>query len=269
MDNRCIGVFDSGLGGLTCVNELLKVLPDENIVYFGDTGRVPYGSRSEETITKYVRGDMNFLMSHDIKLIVAACGTASTVALPTLSAEYKVPAIGVVEPAVDAAVSATRNGKIGIIGTAGTIANGKYGKLIAERNPSLQTFAKACPLFVPLVENGLTDHEITYLTCEMYLEEIKSSGLDTLILGCTHYPMLKKVIGKYMGDSVTLIDPGYETAHFVCKFLEKENLLSEGGIRENHRYYVSDTVDGFEKMASLFMNRDIGGQVEKIDIEKY
>ncbi len=269
MNNRSIGVFDSGLGGLTCVNELLKVLPDENIVYFGDTGRVPYGSRSEETITKYVRGDMNFLISHDIKLIVAACGTASTVALPTVSVEYDVPSIGVVEPAVDAAVAATRNGKIGIIGTAGTIANGKYVKLIAERNPSLQTFAKACPLFVPLVENGLTEHEITRLACSMYLEDIKSSGVDTLILGCTHYPMLKKVIGDFMGDSVTLIDPGYETAHFVRKFLEQNNLLATDGIRENHRYYVSDTVDGFEKMASLFMNRDIGGQVEKIDIEKY
>ncbi len=269
MDNRSIGVFDSGLGGLTCVSELLKVLPDENIVYFGDTGRVPYGSRSEETITKYVRGDMNFLMSHDIKLIVAACGTASTVALPVLAGECKVPAIGVVEPAVDAAVSATRNGRIGIIGTAGTIANGKYAKLIAERDSSLQTFAKACPLFVPLVENGLTDHEITHLTCKMYLEEIKASGVDTLILGCTHYPMLKNVIGKFLGDGVTLIDPGYETAHYVRKFLKEADLISDGGIRENHRYYVSDTVDGFEKMASLFMNRDIGGQVEKIDIEKY
>lgn len=269
MDNRCIGVFDSGLGGLTCVNELLQVLENESIVYFGDTGRVPYGSRSEETIIKYVRGDINFLISHDIKLIVAACGTASTVALPVLSGECNVPVVGVVEPTVDAAVSATKNGRIGIIGTAGTIGNGKYAKLIKEKDASVETFSKACPLFVPLVENGLNDHDITRLTCKMYLEEIKHSGVDTLILGCTHYPMLKKVISEFMGEGVTLIDPGKETAHYVRRFLEEENLLSDGKAESINRYFVSDAVDGFEKMASLFMKRDISGQVEKIDIDKF
>ncbi len=269
MDNRCIGVFDSGLGGLTCVSELLQVLEDESIVYFGDTGRVPYGSRSEQTIIKYVRGDIKFLMSHDIKLIVAACGTASTVALPALSGECSVPVIGVVEPTVEAAVAATKNGRIGIIGTAGTIGNGKYEKLIKEKDNSIQTFSKACPLFVPLVENGLNDHEITRLTCRMYLADIKESGVDTLILGCTHYPMLKGVVAEFMGDGVTLIDPGKETAHYVRSFLEKENLLADGREKQDNRYFVSDTVDGFEKMASLFMNHDISGQVEKIDIDKF
>lgn len=268
MDNRCIGVFDSGLGGLTCVSEMIKVLENENIVYFGDTGRVPYGSRSEETIIKYVRDDIGFLMKHDIKLIVAACGTASTVALPVLEGEYAVPVIGVVEPAVDAAVKATRNGKIGIIGTAGTISNGKYAKLIGEKKPDAVTFSVPCPLFVPLVENGLIDHEITRLTVEMYLEDIKKSGVDTLILGCTHYPMLKKVIAEYMGNGVTLIDPGAETAHFVKEYLKSEDKLSDGKDKKENRYFVSDAVDGFEKIAGLFMGHDIGGLVEKVDIEK-
>lgn len=269
MNNKPIGVFDSGLGGLTCVSEMIEVLPKESIVYFGDTGRVPYGSRSEETIIKYVRGDINFLMSHDIKLIVAACGTASTVALPLLSGEYSVPIIGVVEPAVDGAVSATKNGRIGVIGTAGTIANGKYEKLISEKNSSIKTFSKACPLFVPLVENGLTDHEITRLTCRMYLEEIKAQDVDTLILGCTHYPMIKNMIAEYMGDGVTLIEPGKETARYAKRFLAENNLEADADRIADNRYFVSDTVDGFEKTASLFMGHDISGQVEKIDIESY
>lgn len=268
MDNRCIGVFDSGLGGLTCVSELMKVLGGESIIYFGDTGRVPYGSRSEETIIKYVRGDINFLLSHDIKLIVAACGTASTVALPALANQCSVPVIGVVEPAAEAAISATRNGRIGIIGTAGTISNGKYEKLIKEKSPSATTFSKACPLFVPLVENGLIDHDITRLTCRMYLEELKAKEIDTLILGCTHYPMLKDVIAGFMGDSVALIDPGMETAHYVREFLAGSDLLADCTEGSN-RYFVSDTVDGFERLASLFMQCDISGMVEKIDIERY
>lgn len=269
MKNRHIGIFDSGLGGLTCVSELITILPNESIVYFGDTGRVPYGSRSEETIIKYVRGDINFLLSHDIKLIVAACGTASTVALPVLDKDFGIKIIGVTEPAVESAIKATRNGRIGIIGTAGTIANGKYEKLIKEKAPHIKTFAKSCPLFVPLVENGLANHEITRLTCKMYLEEIKDKDIDTLILGCTHYPMLKDVISEFMGDCVTLIDPGKETAHFVKKFLEDNNLNSDADKKAEHKYFVSDTVDGFEKTASLFMNESIVGKVEKIDIEKY
>ncbi len=267
MNNKPIGVFDSGLGGLTCVSELKKVLPGEDIVYFGDTGRVPYGSRSEETIIKYVRGDINFLMSHDIKLIVAACGTASTVALPKLKDKYGIPVIGVTEPAAEAALTATKNGKIGIIGTAGTINNGKYAQLICEKRPEIKTYSRACPLFVPLVENGLTHHEITYLTCKMYLEEIKAQGVDTLILGCTHYPMLKDVIGEFMGEGVTLINPGAETAKFVGRYLEQNNLTNRG--EGKSRYFVSDTVEGFEKLAGLFMGSDISGQVEKTDIEQY
>lgn len=266
MKNKPIGVFDSGLGGLTCVNELMQIMPNESIVYFGDTGRVPYGSRSEETIIKYVRSDINFLISQDVKLVVAACGTASTVALPHLTGEYAVPVIGVVEAAAEAAVKATANGKIGVIGTVGTIRNGKYEKLIKEKNAKLETFSKACPLFVPLVENGLNSHEITRMAAEMYLEEIKSSGADTLILGCTHYPMLKKPISEYL-PNVTLIDPGAETAHRVKSFLTENGLISEKSAES--RYYVSDTADGFEHLAGIFMNRSIEGKAEKIDIERY
>lgn len=269
MNNKAIGVFDSGLGGLTCVNELAKVLPNERLVYFGDTGRVPYGSRSEETIIKYVLGDINFLTSCDVKLIVAACGTASTVALPVVAKEYEIPVIGVVEAAASAAVNATVNGKIGVIGTAGTIRNGKYEELIKAENPELKTFSKACPLFVPLVENGLIEHEITRLTCQMYLEDIKKNGVDTLILGCTHYPMLRKLIGEYMGDEVALIDPGAETAHWVKKLLAERNLTASPDSTANSQYYVSDTVDDFERLAGMFMNKNIEGKVEKVDIEKY
>lgn len=266
MNNKPIGVFDSGLGGLTCANELMKIMPGESIVYFGDTGRVPYGSRSEETIIKYVKSDIAFLISQDVKIVVAACGTASTVALPRLEGKYGVPVIGVVEAAAEAAAKATKNGKIGVIGTAGTIRNGKYEELLKEISPGVETFSKACPLFVPLVENGLTDHEITRMTAKLYLEEIRDSGADTLILGCTHYPMLRKVIGEYLPD-VTLIDPGAETAHRVKRFLTESALEAEGEAQS--RYYVSDTAEGFERLAGLFMNRSIDGRAEKIDIEKY
>lgn len=269
MNNKPIGVFDSGLGGLTCVSELIKILPNENIVYFGDTGRVPYGSRSEETIIKYVKGDINFLKSRDIKIIVAACGTASTVALPYISDEGGVKIIGVTSPAVKSALEATKNGKIGIIGTAGTIANGKYEKLIKDENENIQTFSKACPLFVPLVENGLSNHQITRLACEMYLAELKEKGIDTLILGCTHYPLLKDVISEFMGEDVTLIDPGKETAHYVKKYIEENDLCNESESEGERKYFVSDTVSGFEATASLFMNDSILGKVEKTDIEKY
>ena len=269
MNNKSIGVFDSGLGGLTCVSELFKILPNESIVYFGDTGRVPYGSRSEEAIIRYVRGDISFLMSHDIKLIVAACGTASTVALPHLLDKYNVKIIGVVEPAVDAAVKATKSGRVGIIGTSQTIANGKYEKLLKEKDASIKTFSKACPIFVPLVENGLATHEITRLACEMYLKEIKEKEIDTLILGCTHYPMLKDVIAEFMGDGVTLIDPGKETAHYVRIFLSDNNMQTESIKKPDHKYFVSDTVDGFEKTAELFLGESISGKVFKTDIDKY
>lgn len=269
MDNRAIGVFDSGLGGLTAVKQLIAQLPHEDIVYFGDTGRVPYGSHSKETIIKYVQGDIRFLKTFDIKLIVVACGTASTVALPLIEDSIGLPAIGVVEPASAAAVRASKNGRIGVIGTPATIASKAYGKTIHRLSSSVQIHAAACPLFVPLVENGHTDSQVARLLVEEYLTPLRDAQVDTIILGCTHYPLLKGVIGDFMGPQVSLIDVGEEAAKHVGAFLGKENMLNEHSEEGRRRYFVSDTVDNFEKLGSLFLQQQIGGMVSKIDIENY
>lgn len=269
MDNRSIGVFDSGLGGLTAVKQIMEELPYENIIYFGDTGRVPYGTRSVETIIKYSKNDINFLISKDVKVIVVACGTASSVALPVIKDDYDMPIIGVVDAAVDAALKATRNGKIGIIGTPGTIKSGSYEKLIKVKNSQIKTFNKACPLFVPLVENGHFETEVARLITEEYLADIKSEGVDTLILGCTHYPLLKKTIAQYMGEGVTLIDAGAEVAKALSLQLNEESRHTEDCDENQYQYFVSDNIDGFENLGGLFLEKKIDGQVEKIDIEKY
>lgn len=267
MPKKFIGVFDSGLGGLTCVKELMEILPDEPIVYFGDTGRVPYGSKSNETIIKYVKSDIKFLQSFDLKMIVVACGTASAIALPKIKNELTVPTFGVVDAASIAASYATKNNKIGIIGTAGSIRSGAYEKRIAEINPEIKTCAVACPLFVPLVEEGYTKGTVVEIVAKEYLEKIKASGADTLILGCTHYPLLKEVIGKIMGEGVNLIDPGQVTAGYVRDYLDKNNMRSQN--RGNYKFFVSDRPDNFKKLASDFLQRPIDDEIEKIDIEKY
>ncbi len=270
MDNRSIGVFDSGLGGLTAVKQIMNELPDESIIYFGDTGRVPYGTRSRETILKYTRGDIRFLKNFDVKLIVIACGTASSAALPMIKDEFDIPIVGVIDAAVYAAVRATKNKKIGVIGTSGTIRSREYEKQIKAYDSEMQPFTKACPLFVPLVENGHFDTEVTRLVVAEYLEEIKAAGVDTLILGCTHYPLLTKVIGEYMGEGVTLINSGAEVANYLKKKLTNEDMLcGERNKTEQYRYYVSDDVSSFEELGGIFLERGINGQVERVDIEKY
>lgn len=270
MNNRSIGVFDSGLGGLTAVKQIMKELPNESIVYFGDTGRVPYGTRSPETILKYTRDDIRFLESLDVKIIVIACGTASSVALDTVKHESKIPIVGVIDAAVYRAVRDTKNKKIGIIGTPGTIKSGSYVKCIKEQDADIETFANACPLFVPLVENGHFDTEMTRLAVDEYLKDIRAAGVDTLILGCTHYPLLKKVIAEYMGDNVTLVDPGAEAAKYLKKKLNRDMLCADSTDTKNqYSYYVSDNVEGFEELGGIFLERKIDGQVRKIDIEKY
>lgn len=269
MDNRSIGVFDSGLGGLTAVKKIMEELPDEHVIYFGDTGRVPYGTRSHETILKYTRSDIRFLKSFDVKMIVIACGTASSVSMPGIKDEFDIPIVGVVDATSYAAVRATRNKKIGIIGTPGTIKSGSYEKLIKEYDSEMQTFTRACPLFVPLVENGHFNTPVTKLVVEEYLEEIKAQGVDTLILGCTHYPLMKDAIREYMGDDVVLIDPGAEVSVYLKKRLAREDAFKENKEEKPYDYYVSDSVEGFSELASIFLETKINGQVEKIDIEKY
>lgn len=268
MDNRCIGVFDSGLGGLTMVREMMNIMPSESVVYFGDTGRVPYGTKSNHTIKKYTESDISFLMQFDLKMLVAACGTVSAIALPHLKNRYEIPLIGVVEAAANAAVKATKNNKIGIIGTQGTIKSECYSKLIASKNPNILTVSRACPLFVPLVEHDYAEKPATLLIAEDYLGEIRDSGVDTLIMGCTHYPHLEGVIKKIMGSGVTLINPSRETAEYIKKYLKENELLSNGK-KPEYRFFASDDVENFALLGSKFLQRPLGSDVLKVDIERY
>lgn len=267
MDNRSIGIFDSGLGGLTVMKEVMRTFPKENIIYFGDTGRVPYGTKSRETIIKYSNQDVAFLVDNDVKYIIIACGTASSVALSDVRKNFKTPVIGVVDATAEAAIKASRNGKIGIIATSGTIKSGAYESII--KKAGFETFSKACPLFVPLVENGHFETEVARLVVAEYLTELKDEGIDTLILGCTHYPHLKKVIGEFMGENVTLIDPGVEVSKYLKTQFNEEFLNGDYEKQSEYQYYVSDGVEGFEELASTFLEKNINGKVKKIDIEKY
>lgn len=264
-DNRPIGVFDSGVGGLTVVREIKKLMPNENIVYFGDTGRVPYGSKSNETIIRYAKEDESFLLKRNVKIIVAACGTVSSVAASTAK-ELPIPFFDVVSPAAVAAVEATKTGRIGIIGTSATIKSGAHKSNILKLLPTAEIFAKACPLFVPLVEEGWIerDNPVTRETALRYLKEIKENGVDTLILGCTHYPALVDVIGDIMGDKVTLINMGTSVAKNVKTTLEKLNAFSSNFTGD--KYFVSDRVESFSVLAKRLLGTDIGDIVEKIDI---
>lgn len=265
MDNRPIGVFDSGLGGLTAVKELKKILPGEDIVYFGDTGRVPYGTRSDEIIEKYTRQDIAFFDRFSVKTVICACGTASSVGLPKIKST-PVPVTGVIYPTALDAVKATKNGKIGIIGTEGTISSGAYEKEIKKLMPDAQTLSVACTLFVPLAESGYIDKKATYLIAEDYLKPLKEEEVDTLILGCTHYPLLKKVIGDIMGSGVTLTDAGKSAADYVKGLLSKADMLSDRK-EGKMEFYTSDSGRNFAKSARLFLGEEIDSPV-KIDIEK-
>lgn len=266
MDNRPIGVFDSGLGGLTVVREIMREMPNESIIYFGDTGRVPYGNRGKDTLIKYTAQDISFLKSFDIKSIVVACGTASSVALPEIVDNYDIPITGVVRPAAQYAAEMTKNGKIGIIGTTATINSGLYQSLLLSYGKDFEIYTKSCPLFVPLVENGFEHKEAARLIAMDYLEEIKSAGVDTLILGCTHYPLLTETIRSIMGDEVTLINCGVPAAKYIHESLQETDSLSEASAV--YRYFVSDITDEFTALAESFLkiHKPI---IEKIDINKY
>lgn len=270
MNKKPIGVFDSGLGGLTCVKELMRLLPHEDIVYFGDTGRVPYGGRGREIITQYTRQDANFLLSQDVKLIIAACGTASSV-VPDLGSYLPVPFTGVVAPTCAAAAAATHNGKIGIIGTSATIKSNSYRRELEKLLPGVNLIEQACPLFVPLVENGFLnpDDDIPRLVAERYLTDLRTAGLDTLILGCTHYPLLSRVLTRVMGENVTLINSGRETAVYAARLLQEEGMLNDQKQEGTARFFVSDSTEGFEQIAALFLGQDMKGSVSRIEIQQF
>lgn len=275
MEKNCkapIGVFDSGVGGLTVVREIMRNLPDENIVYFGDTARVPYGSKSKETVTRYSRQIVSFLRTQNVKAIVAACNTASAYALESIKKEQDIPVIGVVKPGARAACAATVNGRIGVIGTEATIHSGIYTSFIRRQKHDVQVVGKACPLFVPLVEEGWIKDPITMEVAKRYLEELLRYDIDTLILGCTHYPLLRSTVGKIMGEKVNLVNPAYETARELKALLEREGLSNpEKGLdhcRMEHRFYVSDAAEKFKNFANSILPYDID-MTQKIPIEEY
>lgn len=263
-NNRPIGVFDSGLGGLTVVKELNRLLPDEDIVYFGDTGRVPYGNRSRETIRRYAKEDEAFLLKQDVKVIIAACGTVSSVAAD-ISETLPIPFFEVVSHASKAAVKASKNGKIGVIGTAATIKSGKHREYILKENPNATVVCQSCPLFVPLVEEGWYSAEdgVVIETVRRYLEPMLDAEIDTLVLGCTHYPVLSDAISRVLGNKVTLINAGTATAEVVSEFLKKNAMMSQnpGG---KAKFYVSDKADSFRFEASLLLGREIDDNKVKL-----
>lgn len=254
---RPIGVFDSGIGGLTVFKALSRRMPRERLLYFGDTAHVPYGSKSSQAVTRYSVEVAKFLADKGIKLLVVACNTASAVALPAIRKHVEVSVLGVIEPGARAAAAANRSGSVGIIGTEATISSGAYTRAIKSHLPKAKVFAQACPLFVPLVEEGWWAHRATTEVARHYLSPMKRAGVDTLILGCTHYPLLKGAIRKIMGASVTLVDSAEQTAREAEKLLSGLGLLARAG-RGRHAYYVSDDPARFLKSARRLLGVDIG-----------
>ena len=266
MDNRPIGIFDSGIGGLTVLKEISEQLPHEDIIYFGDTARVPYGTRSTETVIKYSFQCIKFLLSKNIKAIVIACNTATAAALKTALEHFDVPIIGVIDPGVKTAVATTKNNKIGIIGTTGTINSEAYQKGIRKLNKSAEVIGIACPLFVQIVEDGWEDTEIAIMTAEKYLIELKEHNIDTLVLGCTHYPILRYTLSKVMGDNVNLVNPAYETAKEVKQLLKTKDMLSNKTDKSKQEFYVSDDPEKFRRIGGNILNKNIV-DIEMVGIE--
>lgn len=253
MPERAIGVFDSGIGGLTVLKEILRFLPGEELFYLGDTARVPYGTKSPETVRRYALEAAAFLVRRKVKMLVVACNTASSVAIGELEERFNLPVIGVIEPGARKAVSVTQSGKIGVIGTEGTIRSGAYTRAIQSLAPATEVYAAPCPLFVPLVEEGWTAHEVAHLVAREYLEPFIARGVDTLVLGCTHYPLLKSTLHQVLGNGVQLIDSAEETAHLVAKMLG-----ANGSFRRNPagcpQYFVTDDPARFEKVGGAFVD---------------
>lgn len=265
--NAPIGVFDSGVGGLTVAREIMRQMPNEAIVYFGDTARVPYGSKSQNTIIHYTRQIIKFLKTHHVKAIVIACNTASAFALETVQAESEIPILGVIESGARVASDSTRNGRIGVIGTEGTINTGIYTKHIISFSPSAQVFPKACPLFVPLVEEGWLYDTVTVEIADRYFSELRGYDIDTLVLGCTHYPLIRHTLQKVIGDSVVLVNPAYETAKALREVLEKKHLTSNRPAQE-HQFFVSDGAEKFKAFANTILPCDVV-ETDAINIEQY
>lgn len=265
-----VGVFDSGIGGLTVAREIMRNLPSEKIVYFGDTARVPYGSKSKETVIRYSRQIIRFLEEQQVKAIVVACNTASAFALDAVREEFDIPILGVIEAGAKVAAQVTRNKRVGVIATEGTIESGTHAKVLKQIDPEITVIGKPCPLFVPLVEEGWTHDPVTVEVASRYLKELQEKDIDTLILGCTHYPLLRSTIRKIMGEDVCLVNPAYETALELGRLLEEKGLSSTGMEKKDfpYRFFVSDLADEFKAFANSILPYDVE-MTKKIDIEKY
>ncbi len=266
-----VGVFDSGVGGLTVAREIMRQLPNENLVYFGDTARVPYGSKSKDNIIRYSRQIIHFLKTKEVKAIVIACNTASALALDVVQKEEDLPIIGVIRPGARAAVMATKNKKIGVIGTEATVQSQMYSKVMKAMEPEVTVIGKACPLFVPLVEEGFAKHHVTEEIIDFYLASMKKEeGIDTLILGCTHYPLLRSRIKEYMGEKIHLVNPAYETAMDLKALLEEMDMANDLQEKEHASYsfYVSDAADKFKQFANSILPYDIE-TTKQIQIDEY
>ncbi len=265
MNNNPIGIFDSGIGGLTVAKEIVRQLPGESLIYLGDTARVPYGPRSKEVITKYAMELVNFLLGKKVKCLVVACNTISAVVLPEIIKVSPVPIIGVVKPAVKKAVQVTKNKKVGIIGTQGTIQSKAYEEKIKSLDPNIQVFSAGCPLFVPLAEEGLHQHAVAKLVAEDYLNELIAADIDTLVLGCTHYPLLLETIAETMGPNVALVDSAEPTAEELKKILQERKLLS-GNKNPNYEFYVTDAPERVYKVAKHFFGREMKNKLKKVTL---
>lgn len=258
--DSAIGVFDSGIGGLTVLHQIIETLPHENTVYLGDTARAPYGTKSVDTVLRYSYENSDFLVEKGVKILVVACNTSTAIALHQLKARLAVPVIGVIEPGVRSAIKSTKNMKIGVIGTEATIQSGAYTHALKAADPTVEVYSRACPLFVPLVEEGWTDNEVVEMTAKAYLEGFKQSGIDTLILGCTHYPLLKRAIRKLMGRGVRLVDSAEETAKEVELLLKRGSIVRKNG-KGAHSFFVTDAPERFIKVGRRFLGEKVESAV--------
>lgn len=266
-----IGVFDSGVGGLTVAREIMRNLPNERIVYFGDTARVPYGSKSQETVIRYSRQIIRFLQTQQVKAIVIACNTASALALDAVEGELDIPILGVIRPGAKVAAETTKNKRVGVIATESTIRSGMYDRYIRAHDPEITVYGKACPLFVPLVEEGWLKDPVTEEVARRYLKELLEKDIDSLILGCTHYPLIRSLMRKIVGEKVTLVNPAYETARELARLLERDGLANDGSAaseEEKYQFFVSDAAEKFAEFANSILPYDVK-KTKKINIEEY
>jgi len=265
-----IGVFDSGVGGLTVAREIMRNLPSEKIVYFGDTARVPYGSKSKDTVIRYSRQIIHFLEEQQVKAIVIACNTASAFALDAVKDELNIPVLGVIEAGAKVAAKETRNKRVGVIGTLGTVGSGIHEAYLKQLDPEITVIGKACPLFVPLVEEGFKEHVVTEEVIEYYLESMRHTQIDAMILGCTHYPLLRSKIRDYLGEEIKIVNPAYETAMDLKKLLYEKEMANDGTDAQHsvYSFYVSDAAEKFRRFANTVMPFDVP-TTNVVNIEEY